>query len=222
MANRKVKKKFKEAAEIAKSVPKEFQEAAFNRALDMLLENGVEPESIRARLLGIASPEAVIDRSVEVLRFTARSLGREAMTATQIAAALNAQYGLSVSKEIVARTLTTAGGAVNTVRRGGDTLFKAAASEAGTTGTPAKRSASKNSSGKKAANEVRPGEVLTDLAAMGFFTTARTATDVALYFQKLGLGFTQRQIAPILGRMLAEGELERSRNEDGEYEYQAS
>lgn len=219
MANRQVKKKFKEAADIAKSVPKEFQEAAFNRALDMLMENGVAPETIRARLLGLASPEAVVERSIEVLSFATRTLGKEAVSAAQIAAMLNAQYGLAVSKEIVARTLATAGGAVQTVRRGGDTLFRPVPAEEA---PAAKKKTSAKKATKKAETEARPGEILGDLAAMGFFTTARSATDVALYLQKLGLGVTKRQIAPVLGRMLAEGELDRERNDDGEYEYQAS
>jgi hypothetical protein len=205
MADRHIKKKFKQAAEIARTVPKDFQEAAFNRALDLLLDaNDSAAARPREGLLAAAAPAEVLDRSMEALQFAARTLNRDSLTAQQIAALVAAQFGLAVSKEVVALALAGAGSAVRIVRSGGITLYKLV--------VPIETQ-------RRIRRTAQPVEIIGALAAAGFFTTARTVTDIALFLEKRGLDLTANQIQPVLNRLAGEGQIHLHRRSKGIYEY---
>lgn len=204
MADRHIKKKFKQAAEIARTVPKDFQEAAFNRALDLLLDANDSAAARPREGLLAAAPAEVLDRSMDALQFAARTLNRDSLTAQQIAALVAAQFGLAVSKEVVALALAGAGSAVRIVRSGGVTLYKLV--------VPVETQ-------RRIRRTTQPVEIIGALAAAGFFTTARTVTDIALFLEKRGLELTANQIQPVLNRLAGEGQLHRHRKAKGVYEY---
>ena len=142
MAHKKLKGIFKEAAAIAKVVPEELREAAFNRALDRLMgEEGrnagkrrrvdEEPSAPKrpferpfSALAETAHVETILEKSVEVLNLATGTLGIEAMTAEQIAEMLDEKFGIVTSNEMVARVLENTDGLVRRVREGGGAVYR--------------------------------------------------------------------------------------------------
>ena len=142
MADARMKKAFQEAAEIAQGVPEALREAAFNRALDVLLgpnrapkdeagpvpeefdEEAVHEEMARRKILGIPGSGFVLEKSVAALNLAAARLGMDEMSAEQIAGALEENFGVHVSQGVVARALEQADSVVAKVRLGGETLYQ--------------------------------------------------------------------------------------------------
>jgi hypothetical protein len=140
MADARMKKAFQEAAEIAQGVPEPFREAAFNRALDVLLGQGKQAsapreeeaweeemasaEGSRRKILGIPGSGFVLEKSVAALNLAAARLGLEEMSAEQVADALEENFGVHVSQGMVARALEQADSVVAKARLGGETLYR--------------------------------------------------------------------------------------------------
>lgn len=137
MADARLKALFKRAAEIADQVPEEFQEAAFHRALDVLIGNDttreaksyaafIDDAAEEAKSAGLpkAAAKLILDKSFDVLNLATGVLGVEALTADQVANVLNDGFGMVVDNEMVSRTLNNADGLVSRVRRGGNTLYR--------------------------------------------------------------------------------------------------
>ena len=75
--------------------------------------------------------------------------------------------------------------------------------------------------GRKAAAGRGPVAQLNALAAGTFFNTARTITDIVKHCEtNLAKRIKQSDISGKLGRMVRNGELTRTKNSDGQYEYQ--
>lgn len=232
MADRHLKEIFREAAEIARSVPPEFRQSAFEKAVDLLSDSSgyVPPvrdaggRATRVSVTGIPVSDALIDKSVEALSYAANCLGLEAVTADQLATILNDNFGMPAPATLVANALTRAGTAVRTARQGQKTLYRmvtprkprrsAEAVEVEVETASAKRKRAK-------AQASTPADVVNDLIALGFFATARTTADVLLYLEKQGLDFTTRQLAPVLVAMMRRGQLRREAGADGPYRYRA-
>lgn len=142
MVDARMKKAFQEAAEIAQGVPESLREAAFNRALDVLLgkespsragavEEDIEidaetvhEELTRRKILGIPGSGFVLEKSVAALNMAAARLGMEEMSAEQIADTLEENFGVHVSHGVVAKALEQADSVVTKVREGGETLYR--------------------------------------------------------------------------------------------------
>jgi hypothetical protein len=239
-----MKRLFREAADIAKSVPMEFRQAAFDKAVDMLAQEeefrkqpgllaAGGPRETRVQVTGLAAPDAVIDRYVEALSYAANRLGLETVSADQLAAILNDRFGTPAPVSVVAAALGGAGAMVRTVRSGSKTLYKIVgepvearvieATKRATTSKRAAPTAKKRSPAKKKTlkQDATPADILNDLVALGFFATARTTADVLIYLEKQGLEFTSRQLAPALLRLMRSGLLNRKDDGRGKYRYRA-
>lgn len=224
MASKRLKSMFEEAAEIAETVPQELRPAAFNRALDLLLARAgggagaAEADAILRgsakdrRILGIYGTEVVLEKSVDVLNFATTRLGLEELSAEQIAALVNERFGLPATGTVIATALMGANGLVRGIQRGGETLYKIVAPDL---------KASKKGARKKKAPEPTPAQVVRDLAALGFFKTARTAADLVLFVEKKGIEITTQQIVPTLGALIDAGLLEKKKDAKGQTKYRA-
>lgn len=140
MSDRNMKRIFREAAEIARAVPPEFRQTAFDKAVDMLQQQQRDQRetdlaetgrATRVNVTGFSAPDAILDKYVEALAFAAKRLGVEAVSADQIAEIMNDRFGMPTPATVVASALTGAGMMVRTARVGGKTLYRLA--------TPAKR-----------------------------------------------------------------------------------
>lgn len=224
MASKRLKVMFEEAAEIAETVPQELRPAAFNRALDLLLARAgggagaAEADAILRgsakdrRILGIFGSEVLLEKSVDVLNFATTRLGLEELSAEQIAALVNERFGLPATGTVISTALMGANGLVRGIQRGGETLYKIVAPTPATTRKRGK---------KKKELEPTPAQVVRDLAALGFFKTARTAADLVLFVEKKGLEITSRQIAPTLGALIDAGLLEKKKDANGRVKYKS-
>jgi hypothetical protein len=145
MDDAELKELFRRAVEIAKAVPEEFQQIAFNRALDSLLGPTTS--------------------------------GRDVRGAIDVA---------SVRKKTVQTSKPS----------------------------PARQ---KRGSGRPA-----PKAALLELKQAGYFATKRTIKDVRDYLEKKrGHKYTLQDLSPALLRLVRDGELDRDKNAEGQYEYKA-
>ncbi|MFP4502161.1 MAG: hypothetical protein ACLFTT_14260 [Candidatus Hydrogenedentota bacterium] len=144
MNDAKLKRAFREAAEIAEGMPESLREAAFNRALDEILGEQGGAAHLRGSGAGAAEDEAeetaaheaqrgirgipgmsfVLEKSVAALNLAGSHLGLEEMSAEQVADTLEERFGVHVNEGVVARALESADSVVTTVRRGGETLYR--------------------------------------------------------------------------------------------------
>ncbi len=133
MSERRMKRIFREAAEVARSVPVEFRQAAFDKAVDLLQQQDREQRqatedaggrTTRVQVTGYATPDMLLDKYVEALAFAANRLGMEAASADQVAEILNDRFGLPTPASVVSTALSGAGMMVRTARVGGKTLYK--------------------------------------------------------------------------------------------------
>jgi hypothetical protein len=234
-----MKRMFKEAADIAKSVPPEFREAAFNRALDMLSGErkaaagttpGPQPAEEKAARKGFFGgvPDFIIDRCMDAVSFATGRLGRDAVSADEVADILTERFGIPATRDMVVRAMMAAGQMVVTVRDGGRVLYRVVRPEQEGEAPPPpppkkpKRRTTtrkKTAAKKKKTVEATPSQIVSDLIALGFFTTARTTTDVVVYLEKKGLEFTARQLTPVMLRLMRAGMLGRKKSDAGEYAY---
>ncbi|MEO8505379.1 MAG: hypothetical protein ABI609_15895 [Acidobacteriota bacterium] len=140
MSTEELKKLFQEAAEIAKAVPKELREAAFNRALDALsLPAAKMAPPTRPRALGnpregssegdhaaillrdldrtrhpeVASAPRVLERALFILRAARDDHSIDGLSAPQIAKVLNEKFRLRTTRQAVTQALDAAGDKVD-------------------------------------------------------------------------------------------------------------
>lgn len=141
MTTEDLKRLFQEAAEIAKAVPKELREAAFNRALDALsLPVGKkplpssrqsetatqvrgDPKSDRAAILlrdldrtrhsVISSAPRVLERALFILRAARDDHSIDGLSASQIAKVLTEKFRLRTTRQAVTQALDAAGDKVD-------------------------------------------------------------------------------------------------------------
>jgi len=151
MANQNVpdlKELFGQAAEIAQQLPESMQEAAFNRALDLLLgktfpekktrevhpkQKTVEPNQGQAakdvcgtllqqidstQYPGVRSATKVLDRSLMVLQIALREYSVDGLTSVEIARILTEKFRLSTSRQAVGMALKPASNLVDRVAEG--------------------------------------------------------------------------------------------------------
>lgn len=227
MASKRLKDMFEEAAEIAGTVPAELRPAAFNRALDLLLARaGGGPGAAEAdailrgsakdrRILGIYGSELLLEKSVDVLNFATTRLGLEELSAEQIAALVNERFGLPATGTVVSAALAGANGLVRGIQRGGKTLYQIVSPVQ----AEPKKHARRKSARRKPEPATTPGQVVRDLAALGFFQTARTAAEVALFIEKKGIEFTAQQLVPALSTLIDSGLLEKRPTRGGPAQY---
>ena len=165
MSDPRIRKIFKEAADIAKSMPPGLQEAAFNRALDVLLgelhdttaARGGEDEAPeeRERLLGIPGAGLFLEKSVAAFNVAAGTLGIGELDADEVADVLEEKLGPHIRQSVIGRAFESADSVVETACNGADAVFRMFGGEAGeddeagTAGTASPRAP--NSSGKKSA-----------------------------------------------------------------------
>lgn len=260
MADPKIRKIFKEAAEIAKGMPQGLQESAFNRALDVLLGNGRPNRAqdgagddngeaeVRGRLLGIPGAGMLLDTSVAAFNLAANRLGISEIDADELADVIEDTLGPHVRQSVVGRAFEGSGNVVDTARSGASAVFRAFGGASNSDDddddddedAPKPRSAAKKGAArgkksaakKKSAPKKKPkadtkrtaargvaGTVI-NLVTKGFFTSARTATQVVFYLNRKGIEITVRELTPILMRLIQDGLLSRSRGAGGEYVYE--
>lgn len=235
MASKRLKAMFEEAAEIAATVPADMQPAAFNRALDLLLARAAggpgaaEADALlrgsakERRILGIYGSDILLEKSVDMLNFATTRLGMEELSAEQIAALVNERFGIPTTGTVISAALAGAGGLVRGVQRSGATLYQIVAPVLNDPEATKPRTKHKTKRGKRAAKEAAdptPAQVVRDLLALGFFQSARTATDLVLFLEKKGLQFTVRQVVPVLSALIQAGLIEKEKSEGG-YAYRA-
>lgn len=233
MADRRMRQIFREAAEIARTVPPEFRQAAFDKAVDLLsgqvtfevAPDTAGPRETRVKVTGIALPDMLLDKYLEALSYAANKVGLEKVTADQLAELVNGRFAVPATASLVASAIGNAGTIVRTVRQGQKALSGLTAtgrSKSSNRPRPEEKVQPKTSARKRAINkDATPGEIVNDLIALGFFATARTTADVLLYLEKQGLEFSTRQLAPVLVGMMRRGMLRRESTADGGYRYRA-
>jgi hypothetical protein len=141
MSTEDLKKLFQEAAEIAKAVPKELREAAFNRALDALslpgtkkqlprtppdattTHAGGESDSDHAAILlrdldrtrhsQVSSAPRVLERALFILRAARDDHSIDGLSAPQIAKVLTDKFRLRTTRQAVTQALDAAGDKVD-------------------------------------------------------------------------------------------------------------
>jgi len=230
MADRKMKRLFREAADVARSVPPEFREAAFNRALDMLTEKNapgagrgegkpdeVEAEVVRRGVTGLSAPDFVLDRAMDALNFATTRMGMEEVSAVELADIVTERFGVPTTDKMVAAALDQADSMVHRVADGAQMMYRLARPKP----EPKKGGGRKRKPADSADELPSPVEIVADLAALGFFKSARTATDAILYLERKGMEYSTQQLAPAMFRLVRDGLLTRRRNRRGRYEYWA-
>jgi len=146
MPDEPAEKAFLEAAEIAKKLPKNLQEAAFNRALDHLLgrtpkretrgaaeqapdvsEPTRDPELLasidRTKHPDIGVTKRVADRALKVLQLAKDEYGADGLTAQTISAILTQKFRLPVTANAVNTALDRETDTVNVRQEGGVKIF---------------------------------------------------------------------------------------------------
>lgn len=240
-----IKRIFKEAAEIAKGLPRGLQEAAFNRALDVLLSGSStdaeeQDADVARRLFAIPGSRALLDTSVAAINMVADRLGIEELDADEVADFIEEKLGPHLNEGVVGRALDgadevlrTLAGAnpLNTFLHESDREGKASSRGR----TQHKANAAKTKAGKKDTKKRRKGpasnkterattggitQLIINLVRKGFFTSARTAAQVALHLNRQGFNFTVYQLTPVLVRLLQAGLLRRTTGPGGQYAYE--
>ena len=201
---KKLQSKFEEAAAIAAAVPEEFREAAFNRALDELLE-GNQEEIEDASLKSGITPDAILGRSIGTINIARTRLGMDELDKDQVALTLATMLQTLATNDKVSQILSNADELVKELRSKGQNISDIIKVKA--EAEPEKPET--------------PTQVLQDLVKTGFFKTARTAADVVLFLEQKGMDFTVRQIAPALLVLMRQGNLSRTKNKSGRYEYKS-
>lgn len=157
MSNRTVpdlKELFKQASEIAQQVPESMQEAAFNRAIDLLIgdteakqiapskaakkkqnqKNKKAEEDIDTKDLlsaidstqhpGITSSTKVLDRSLMVLQIALRDHDIDGLMPSQIADVLTEKFRINTRSAAVSNALGLATSLVNRISKGSGFVYK--------------------------------------------------------------------------------------------------
>lgn len=141
MSTEDLKKLFQEAAEIAKAVPKELREAAFNRALDALSLPGAKKQRLRTppgatatraevesdadhaaillrdldrtRHSEVSAAPRVLERALFMLRAARDDHSIDGLSAPQIAKLLTEKFRLRTTRQAVTQALDAAGDKVD-------------------------------------------------------------------------------------------------------------
>jgi len=217
MSDRRLKRIFKEAAELAKSVPEEFREVAFSRAVDVLVardavrdvESESEPEHVKG------STEKILAASIDAIGQAAGRVGVGGLSADEIGTLLEQRFGITADNDVIARVLKTSDSIVDRVSGSGTTLFHLLRASAPKDNGEGEPEVEVNT------EQPRPYKILTDLVAKGFFNTSRTVRDVAMYLQRKGFEITSRELTPVMLRLIQAGLLHRVKNAQGRYEYKS-
>jgi len=276
MADDKIEKAFEAAAAIAKKVPENLQETAFNRALDHIL--GVRPTEqprpvVGSRRMGsrdqpnetadwidaidrtrypdIGDTSRVADQSLKVLHLAQAEHGVDGLTSSQIARILTNKFRLRVTPNAVAMALQRESGTVNSRQTSAGVVFQLMApgerylnelrsknTDTTSTGKTARRPRATRRTTKSAEPSTsppakrgdpnapkRPGRpgpkaAVVQLLASGFFDSPRTISDIQGELKhKRGHGYTLQELSPALVRSLRDETLDRTRKDNGQYEY---
>lgn len=153
MSTEDLKKLFQQAAEIAKAVPKELREAAFNRALDALSSSpsGKTPSSAtgsaktsnpakvksdndhsatllqnldRTRHPEVSTAPRVLERALFILRAARDDHSIDGLSAPQIATLLTEKFRLRATHQAVRQALDAAGDKVNRNLSGRTVIYR--------------------------------------------------------------------------------------------------
>jgi len=280
MKDDELKTLFKKAAEISKAVPDPLREAAFNRAVDVLL--GVDDLSLRTPshkprkpgkpdlfspsrrnkdadphifdLDRMAYPQMqtvsrVLERALILLRIAKDDLGIDGLGSRLIAKVLTDKFRFRTTRQAVQQALDAAGDKVDRVSHDRKTIYRIMgpgeayldAGQFDTThghrtpkkridkktkarGTPKTASQKNGSSGSQGKKPIRssvsPTIALKVLVEEGYFSSPRRIGDIREHLQqKKGLAFKLRELSPVLLRLLRNKIIDRSKAEDGQYEY---
>ncbi len=187
MTNRRLKGIFEEAAELARAVPPDLREAAFNRAVDAIMDHQYATGT----------------------RFTPNmaafpSQGGERLDASR---GMWTEFDDDAKGELLSVVFQGAGLAAKAAWRGGEVLrqilFPDVPPRRGTLARTqeAKRSRRRTRGREHAGALGAMQDVATDLLAIGFFNTARTLSEVVDHLQSEGVRVSARDAADLLAWM---------------------
>ncbi len=273
-----LKELFKQAAEIAKQVPESMQEAAFNRAVDLLTQGLPEKDTIGGssgkeknrpkkslsknedsdvnaidELLskidstqhpGVAAASRVLDRALMVLQIARTEHGIDGLTPPQIAKILTEKFRLGTKYHSVSMALGKSTNYVNRVAEGSGYKYRIMSpgeeylAHLETDGdasqnipakkprknkkkaSPSKAPSASPKSNRKSGNRPGPKQFLERLIADRYFDTKREISSIISHIQDTHAHtYKATDLSPTLIRLLREGKLERTKNEQGRYEY---
>jgi hypothetical protein len=199
----------------------------------------------RDKASSVDGEDSALGKSLALLRVAEKELAVEGMSAPQIATVLNDKFRWRVTRQAIGQALDRAGRMVESRKVGAARVFRlmsdgeawldTAADQRAKTRTsrgasakrksPAKMSPAKKSPAKKgpaSARRVGPKAALQKLISTGYFAQPRTISAMRSKLEEeSALIFKATDLSPTLVRLLREGVLARSKNEDGQYEYAA-
>lgn len=217
MGKTRLQAKIEEAAAIAESVPEPLREAAFNRAMDALMDDSAdELLEEELELKDMLTPDAILGRSINTLNIARTKLGMSELDKDQIALTLATALGSITSNEKVAQVISNADELVSELKNRGQGI--------GGIVRPKSKKKKKGPSKKTKAEaeaSTSPTQMIQELVTAGFFKTAQSAADVVLYLQQKGVDITVRQVAPALMGLMKKGSLSRRKTKAGPYVYTA-
>lgn len=194
MSDKRLKGIFEEAAELARTMPPDLREAAFNRAVDALMDRGVATGKRTMRDAGAfhqyngTAQDVNPAREAELLTLMLQGAGLAAKAAWH-------------GSEILHRVLFTE-------EEDAQADPQSAQNEPE---KPRRRARVKRDSGPVGALQ----DVAADLIAIGFFNTARTLSEVVNHVQRQGIRMSARDAAAMMAGMTQAGLLFRSVNSMG-------
>jgi len=239
-----MKRIFREAAELVKDLPRGLQEAAFHRALDVLLSGAGRDEEEQEtdaahRLFALPGSRTLLDTSVAAINMVADRLGIEELDADEVADFIEEKVGPHLNEGVVGRALDGADGVLRTLsganplnafRHGPETADKTPPkarpkpkTKAAKPGTSKRETKKRQKDASNKAERTAAGglaKLIVGLVKQGFFASARTTAQVVLHLNRQGFHFTVYQLAPVLVRLFETGLLRRTAAPGGQYAYE--
>lgn len=194
MSDKRLKGIFEEAAELARTMPPDLREAAFNRAVDALMDRGVATGKRTTRDEGAfhqcngAAQDVIPARETELLTLMLQGANLAAKAAWH-------------GSEILHRVLFS---------EEEDTQASPQSAQ-NEPEKPRRRGRAKRDAGPVGALQ----DVASDLIAIGFFNTARTLSDVVNHVQHQGIRISTRDAAAMMAAMTQAGLIFRGVNRMG-------
>lgn len=188
---------------------------------------------------------SALNNSLRLLVAARNDLGVDGLTAAEISKTLTEKFRASVTRQTVGRALNSAGRFVNRFTEGaavkfqimgpGEDYLKSDESSVDVSnsnskpkkGKKKKQASKKKSNSKpkskssvKAKRRIGPDSALRHLLEKGFFKEPKKIGEITATIEKdMGRRFKSSEVSPVLLRYLRNGDLQREKNEDNQYEY---